>query len=64
MRASTSFVVAFAASAYAAGVDSTSMFDEITAPQGAEVEKGKHTYLPPTPRLSRPVLTINQLLPM
>jgi hypothetical protein len=44
MRASTSFVVAFAASAYAAGVDSTAMFDEITAPQGAEVEKGKHIF--------------------
>jgi hypothetical protein len=39
MRAST-FVVAFAASAYAAGVDSTAMFDDVTSPQG--VEKGKH----------------------
>lgn len=33
MRAAT-FVVAFAASAYAAGVDSTEMFDQATAPQG------------------------------
>jgi hypothetical protein len=33
MRAST-FVFAFAASAFAAGVDSTAKFDEITAPQG------------------------------
>jgi hypothetical protein len=44
MRASTTFVVAFAASAYAAGADSTSMFDEITAPQGAYEEKGKHIF--------------------
>jgi hypothetical protein len=34
MRAST-FVFAFAASAFAAGVDSTDKFDEITAPQAA-----------------------------
>lgn len=41
MRAST-FVVAFAASAYAAGVDSTDKFDEITAPQGQKaVAEGK-----------------------
>jgi hypothetical protein len=38
MRAST-FAVAFAASAYAAGVDSTAKFDEVTAPQG--VQEGK-----------------------
>jgi hypothetical protein len=40
MRSST-FFVAFAATAYAAGVDDTSKFDQITAPQG--VDKGKHT---------------------
>jgi hypothetical protein len=37
MRAST-FVFAFAASAFAAGVDSTSKFDEITAPNLANLE--------------------------
>jgi hypothetical protein len=42
MRAST-FVIAFASSAFAAGVDSTANFDEITAPMGAE--KGKHISL-------------------
>lgn len=41
MRAST-FVVAFAASAYAAGVDSTDKFDQVTAPQGQKaVDEGK-----------------------
>ena len=44
MRASTTFVVAFAASAYAAGADSTDMFYQITAPQGAYEEKGKQTF--------------------
>jgi len=40
MRAST-FAIAFAASAYAAGVDSTEKFDEITSPQGAGAGEGK-----------------------
>jgi hypothetical protein len=38
MRAST-FVFAFAASAFAAGVDSTDKFDEITAPTYDTAEK-------------------------
>lgn len=43
MRAST-FVVAFAATAFAAGVDKASNFDDITSPQGVEkaVAAGKH----------------------
>ena len=44
MRAST-FVVAFAASAFAAGVDSTDKFDEITAPQEKAVADGKPSVL-------------------
>jgi len=40
MRAST-FTIAFAASAYAAGADSAASFDEITAPQGAGAGEGK-----------------------
>lgn len=46
MRAST-FVIAFAATAFAAGVDKASNFDDITSPHGVDkaVAAGKHYYL-------------------